>query len=62
MRRRWVSTAALEVIRRCNEAGENDASWLRAELKSGQTLNDVVRRQSHLWVTGNQAATRSPGQ
>ena len=56
------STAAMQVIRRCNEAGENDASWLRAELKSGQTLNDVVRRQSHLWVTGGKAADSSARQ
>jgi carboxylate-amine ligase len=53
------STAALEEIRRCNEAGENDASWLRAELKSGQTLNDVVRRQSELWVGGSKADNSS---
>lgn len=43
------STAALEEIRRCIESGENDASWLRAELKATQTLNDVVRRQSQRW-------------
>jgi glutamate---cysteine ligase / carboxylate-amine ligase len=53
------STAALEEIRRCNEAGENDASWLRAQLKSGQTLNDVVRCQSELWVTGADAGDHS---
>jgi carboxylate-amine ligase len=50
------STAAIEEIRRCNESGENDASWLRGELKSGQTLNDVVRRQSQMWVGGTRAS------
>jgi carboxylate-amine ligase len=48
------STEALEELRRCNESSENDASWLRAQLKSGQTLNDVVRRQSALWVGSTQ--------
>ena len=49
------SSAAIEELRRCNEAGENDASWLRTELKSAQTLNDVVRRQSKLWMSGEVA-------
>jgi carboxylate-amine ligase len=44
------STGALEEIRRCNESGENDASWLRKTLKTAQSLNDVVRCQSELWV------------
>src|SRR5260221_3858932 len=48
------STAALGVIRRCNEARENDASWLRAGRESRHTLNDVVKRQAHLWLTGGQ--------
>ena len=43
------STAALDQVRLCIESGENDASWLRAQLKATQTLNDVVRRQSQLW-------------
>ncbi|HEX7953407.1 MAG TPA: YbdK family carboxylate-amine ligase [Burkholderiales bacterium] len=44
------SAAALEEIRRHNDAGANDASWLRNQFRSGQSLNDVVRRQSALWA------------
>lgn len=53
------STGALEELRRCNENSENDASWLRAQSKSGQTLNDVVRRQSELWVGSSPPADPS---
>ena len=53
------STAALEEIRRCIESGENDASWLRAELKATQTLNDVVRRQSQLWAGATGSAVQA---
>jgi carboxylate-amine ligase len=53
------SSAALDVLRKSVESGENDASWLRAELKASQTLNDVVRRQSHLWFAGIDALDRS---
>jgi carboxylate-amine ligase len=56
------SAAALEEIRRYNESGENDASWLRAELKSAKTLNDVVRRQSQLWVGGAKSAAQPAAQ
>ena len=55
------STAALEQIRLCIGAGANDASWLRAELKATQSLNDVVRQQSQLWAgtKGNEAQVTS---
>ena len=55
---RLGSKAALDEIHRCLESGNNDASWLRAELKAGQTLNDVVRRQSQLWSGGPEDAVR----
>jgi len=55
------STAALEELRRCNESGQNDASWLRDQFKAGQTLNDVVRRQSELWVGETTAPEPSGG-
>ena len=56
------STAALQAIRRSVDDAGNGASWLRAEYKSAGTLNDVVRRQSHLWTAGAQALERTTGQ
>lgn len=53
------STAALDEVRRCIESGENDASWLRAQLKATQTLNDVVRRQSQLWGSAPGSAAKA---
>jgi carboxylate-amine ligase len=53
------SAAALEEIRRHNDAGANDASWLRNEFRSGQSLNDVVRRQSALWADAAPSGRKS---